>query len=263
MSDFRPPASPVAGRAALLAGLRQTIRRLEGNGEAGRSLPLGVPALDDHLPGGGLALGCVHELAPAALGDEGAATGFAAVLLRTLARERGRVLWLSRRGDLHPPGLAGLGLSPEPLLLARLHRDQGALWAMEEALRCRGLAAVLAEVGTLDLVASRRLQLAAEDSGVTGLLLRPANARTDASAAVTRWRLACLPAGTGDGQEPWRWRWAVELLRCRGGHPGRWRLEMHGQHLIEAAPPAPRPAPQPAPQEERKPAASGPLRAAG
>ena len=226
-----------ADKAALLAELRQRVERLDGGG-ARRAVALGAAGLDAHLPGGGLARGCLHEVAGAAPGDDGAAVGFAALLLARLAETGGRVLWLTRRRDLYPPGLAALGLPPEPLLLAKVRRDEEALWAMEEALRCPRLAAVLGEVNEADLVASRRLQLAAERQGVTGLLLRLPAPRPDVSAAVTRWRIAALASGEDALPGPGAPRWRAELMRCRGGQPGVWRLEWREGRLTELPEPA-------------------------
>ena len=50
------------------------------------------------------------------------------------------------------------------------------LWAMEEGLRSGAVSAVLGEVATVPPIALRRLQLAAETGGATGLLLRPPGA---------------------------------------------------------------------------------------
>jgi protein ImuA len=105
---------------------------------------------------------------------------------------------------------------------------------MEEGLRAPGLAAVLGEVGALDATASRRLQLAAEASGVTALALRrwrtgaaAARHRALPTAAATRWRVAATP-GRPENGEPGvgRTRWQLDLLRCRGGHPAGWRVEL-------------------------------------
>jgi hypothetical protein len=65
-------------------------------------------------------------------------------------------------------------------------------------LRLAGLAGVVGEVsGCLTLTASRRLQLAAEESGVTCFALRrpwnESNAFTEPIAALTRWRVSALP----------------------------------------------------------------------
>ncbi|MCC7046720.1 MAG: damage-inducible protein [Alphaproteobacteria bacterium] len=130
-------------------------------------LPLGLPALDAALPEGGLALGRLHEvMAPA--GEAG--TGFAAALLARIAGAQGRVLWCGPMP--YGPGLAEFGLDPDRVIFARTAPDAETLWAMEEGLRCPSLAAVLGEVGVLDLTAGRRLQLAAERWGVTAIALR-------------------------------------------------------------------------------------------
>jgi protein ImuA len=84
------------------------------------------------------------------------------------------------------------------------------------------------------MVASRRLQLAAERSGITAFVLRrwrdggqAARERALPNAAVTRWRVATLPSRPSRG-EPGvgRPRWRVELLRCRGGEPASWEIEV-------------------------------------
>lgn len=67
-----PAANPV------IAELRSRIERLEGGHRRQRHvLPFGSPALDSKLPGGGLALGCLHEVTG---GGNGALDGAAAAL---------------------------------------------------------------------------------------------------------------------------------------------------------------------------------------
>ena len=239
----------------MLEGLRSVVGRIERGGVSaqggagGRSAPpawpavaLGLPALDQALPEGGIARGRMHEV----VAEEGeAGTGFAALLLARLLGESGRALWCgrsSRTGGVGPyaPGAAEFGIAPEQLILARTPGDAETLWAMEEGLRCPALAAVLGEVAALDLTAGRRLQLAAERHGVTALVLRrplravvrgaaqrlepSAARRIEPSAAATRWRVAPLP-----GEDAERARWRVELLRCRGGVPRDFVLDWsHG-----------------------------------
>ena len=107
---------------------------------------------------------------------------------------------------------------------------------MEEGLRNRGLAGVVAEFsGALGLTASRRLQLAAEHSGVTAFLLRRSRCfdnpvLLEPSAAVTRWRVATVPSGPPLANAPGtpglgRPRWRLELIRCRGGEAHSWIVE--------------------------------------
>ena len=153
----------------------------------------------------------------------------------------GPVLWCLKRLDLYGPGLAAHGLDPARLVIAAAPRDEEILWAIEEGLRLPGLAAVIGEVGRLPMVAGRRLQLAAERSGVTAFVLRrwrngeeAAAERERPSAALTRWRVMSLPSRDEPRlrDEPQlrhligRPRWRVELLRCRGGVPALWNVEV-------------------------------------
>ena len=225
----------IAERA--LPELREHIRRIERPTAATHGvLPFGIAAIDRVLPGGGLALGALHEILGAG-GDEEdgalAAAFVAGILGRLIAIGNGMVLWCLPRPDLYGPGLASHGLDPGHLVLIRAPRDAEILWAMEEGLRAPSLAAVVGEVGTLPAVASRRLQLAAERSGVTAFLLRrwrdggrAARERDLPNAAVTRWRVAALQSRPPRG-EPGvgRPHWRVELLRCRGGEPAYWGVE--------------------------------------
>lgn len=226
---------PKPKRRALEA-LRREIRRIEIPDEAGAAcLSLGIPEIDGALPGGGLRAGCVHEIG----GDE-AATGFCAVLLARAARAPGPLLWLARGDDLYLPGLVRYGIEPGRLLLASgLLRRPDMLWAMEEALRCRALRGVVAEVDTLDRTASRRLMLTAEGSGVPGLVLwseagRRGTGRVRVPTAESRWRITTVP---GAGMT----RWRVEVLHCRGGKPGCWAVgwDDDGWRVLPFAGPAP------------------------
>ena len=227
----------------VLSDLRERLRRLEpGHGPAGAdaAVSLGDPAIDGALPWGGLRRGGLHEIA--GMSGDAAAFGFAAALLARFGKHDQRdnkVLWCrSRRfdqeaGQPYGPGLARFGLSPAQLLLVEVSRPADVLWAMEEGLRCRGLAAVLGEGVSPDLTASRRLQLAAEAGGTTALLLPSTAAST--SAALTRWRVKALPSrpqlAAGSGGGPGRPRWQVALWRCRGGRAGEWCLEWHDETL--------------------------------
>ena len=157
----------------------------------------------------------------------------------------GPVLWCLKRPDLYGPGLVAHGLDPARLVVVGAPRDEDMLWAVEEGLRSPGLAAVVGEIGRLPLVAGRRLQLAAEHSGVTAFLLRrwrngadAARERERPSAAVTRWRIAAIPAREANDPRlrhligtP---RWRVELLRCRGGVPAHWVVESGEVEVADA-----------------------------
>ena len=213
--------------------LRASIARIERSHAAAvpDAVPFGVPEIDAALPQGGLLPGALHEVTGdgADVGHGVAAALFAAGVL---ARHRGTVLWVLERGDVFAPGLAGAGLHPDRVVYAEAGRS--VLLVMEEGLRHRGLAGVVGEVsGRMPLTASRRLQLAAEGSGVMALALRRDMKGVDQaepSAACTRWRIAALPAGPAVPHAPdvpglARGRWRLELVRCRGGRTGSWVVE--------------------------------------
>jgi protein ImuA len=219
-----------AGRRLLLADLRQRIERMEGGAGRRRStVPFGLKAIDRRLPGGGLAIGCLHEFAGASPAFEHAAAPISFVA-GILARLKGPVLWCVKRRDLFAPGLAAAGLRPERVIYAESFRDADVLPLMEEGLRSPGLAGVVAEASQMPFDASRRLQLAAEASGVTALLVRRWKAASEAAlarptAAVTRWRIASLPSTELSAPGIGRGRWRVELLRCRNAEPSAWIME--------------------------------------
>ncbi len=100
---------------------------------------------------------------------------------------------------------------------------------MEEALKCEGLAAVIAETPELSFTASRRFQLAVEQSRVTGFVIRN-NPKNLATACLTRWKISSLPTVSEDGLPGVGFpRWNVELLKVRNGTPGIWQLEWAGR----------------------------------
>lgn len=218
-----------------LAALRRQVEALERGGRAAAPvLPFGMPAIDRALPGGGLALGALHELSGTGPDEEdgAVAAAFLAGILARLTPER-PVLWCHTAGDLHAPGLALCGLAPGRLILARARNDQEILWALEEGLKTPALAAMVGELAMVPAAAGRRLQLAAEKTGVTVFALRrwrtaeaAAVQRMVPLAAATRWRIgavasAPVPGEPGVGGPCWQ----VDLWRCRGGVPASWKVE--------------------------------------
>jgi protein ImuA len=211
--------------------LRERIQRLEG--AAGRRrlvLPFGIKEIDRHLPGGGLALGALHEVAG---GGNGAIDGAAAALFAAgiAARVRGQVLWCLTRQDLFAPALAQAGLVPDRVIYVEVGDEKSVLICFEEGLRHGGLAAVVAEVALLSMTASRRLQLAAESSGAIGIAIRRWRRQTEAAdfgqptASVTRWRVSALPATPLPVPGVGRPRWQLELIRCRAGESADFEVE--------------------------------------
>lgn len=196
---------------------------------SGPAVPLGLPGIDARLPGRGLQPG-LHEIAGLDYRSLPAAWGFLLALVRTVAAaRRGLVFWpllKSQAQDFglpYGPGLKRFGFDPGRFLFARALNPRDALWAMEEALRLGGLAAVMGARERMDLTMSRRLQLAAESSGTPIFLLRGKDDE-NLSAARTRWRVAPCPASRDRFGLMEHARWRVTLERARGPG-GEWIME--------------------------------------
>ncbi len=243
-----PKRDPSGGSAKKLAGLREELRRIERSGwseRAGKTIALGLPEIDGLLSdqtSPGLRTGCLHEFA-----GEGA-EAFAAILS---GRLKGPVLWCADAlagSELYPPGLAAFGLDYRRLIVVRCRKPREVLAAMEDGLRCRVLAAVVGELSAaMDLTASRRLQLAAESSGVTGFLVQsawrdqisksPSAGRQKTtgteryglemqakapSAAFSRWS---ADAARNKDSAASSMTWRLSLHRCRNGGSGAWTVK--------------------------------------
>jgi protein ImuA len=141
---------------------------------------------------------------------------------------------LAESGAPYGPGLDAAGLAPERLITVAAVREREMLWAMEEALRCRAIAAVIGETRShcIDAVTTRRLSLAAVGSGAFAVLLR-ATPGEEHSAAATRWIVGAAPGASSlHGLGPPRLR--VRLVRNRRGHLGSWTLELNRACFILA-----------------------------
>jgi protein ImuA len=179
----------------------------------GRIFSSGLPAVDGVLPGGGLARGAVHEI----VGEAGAGMPifFAMLLARAAAEGGGAIAWCDPTGVVYGPALVKAGIGLERVYFLRPGTPRDLVWAMTESLRCAGVSAVVGMPGVLTRIVARRLQLAAETGGGTGLIVRmmPRGGRSlpPHYAAATRWVV-----GPARG-EPMVQRWRIRLVHCHGG----------------------------------------------
>jgi protein ImuA len=233
-----------SARMNTLAALRGDIERLETHGDVHRlrRVTLGHAEADAMLRGG-LAKAAVHEVF--AEGHQSAsATGFIAGLAGRITARR-PLVWVRQdfseieSGALSMSGLSELGLDPRCLVMVRAADGESALRSAADALACDALGAVVLEVWgetrQLDLVASRKLTLAAQASGVTALLLRIAAAPAP-STAETRWIVRAAHSPPAPAAASWS-AWGapvfdVELVRNRHGPVGRWIMEWNCDEVL-------------------------------
>ena len=220
---------PKTARATVIAKLRGGIAQAERWRAAApdRLLRLGGTA------GPTLTLGGLQELRAPDYRDGPAALGFALAAAAEIARARkGALVWLQLAhearagGRAYGHGLEALGCDPARLSVVYPSTVKDFLWAAEEAAGAHSVAAVLMELHKphrlLDLTATRRLQLAAERSGATPILLRVART-PEVTAAVARWRVESAPSPPrlSDARAPGAPAWRVTLERCRRGGRGK------------------------------------------
>ncbi|KYG21071.1 DNA repair protein [Bradyrhizobium sp. AT1] len=221
-------------RLSALATLRGQIERIETAEVVHQydRVALGHHEVDAVLKGG-LARAAIHEVF--CEGRQGAAgTGFVMGLVGRVSAQR-PLLWVRQdfseveTGALSMSGLKELGLDPRRVVTVRAADVESALRTAADALACDALGAVVLELWgetrQFDLVASRKLTLAAQGSGVTGLMLRMA-AQPLPSTAETRWMLRAAHSPPGPVWSAWGApRFDAELLRNRHGQCGRWIME--------------------------------------
>ena len=236
-----------------LSALKQSMETIGRDGArwfGGRDVnrvELGFSEVDQAL-GGGLLRAATHDILPRSAQDGGTATGFALALIARLAFG---VPWVWVRQDMaareigepYGPGLAAFGLDPASLVLVAVPDAKEALRAAEESLRCQALGAVLFEPWgdpkQLDLTATRRLALAAEESGVTLITLR-SGGHFPLGSCRTRWEIGAAISQSAGEEELGFPAFSARLVLNRqagaGGPGGAWSMEWnHEKRLFQQA----------------------------
>lgn len=215
-------------KSDVIEHLKKEILALQGYRKISGSNAVRVTLgqIDGAFPNKTFPFGAVHEFISHAAEDAAATNGFISGILGQLMRQAGAVLWVSLNRTIFPPALRAFGISPDRIIFVDLKRQKEALWAIEEGLKCDALTAVIGELGELSFTESRRLQLAVEQSHVTGFIHRYNPRNDNAVACVTRWKITSLPSELEDGLPGVGFpRWNVQLVKVRSGRPGMWQVE--------------------------------------
>lgn len=233
-----PPKRAVSLQAS---SLKQTIAAIEaacldGKRKSSRvHVETGVPEMDEAL-GGGFARATIHELLPKSVQDLGAAAGFAFGLAARAHEQGGHTLYIqhdftsAETGRPYLPGLRLSGFDTSSLIYLHVPRAEDVLWAMNEALKCRGFSSVIAEFPAhtriLDLTATRRLTLAAQEGLGLGIILRHA-AVIEPNAATTRWFVSSAASRSDQFGGIGAPNFHLDLVKNRFGNSGQWQVEWH------------------------------------
>ncbi len=213
-------------KSEILARLKRELLLLQtkrGAVPIAQNLHLG--GLLQAFPDSVFPLGAIHEFQYADCESAAATKGFLTAVLGSLCGKSGAIVWIGRKDNVFPPSLAYFGLAPDQVIFINVDRDRDVLWILEEALKCEGVSAVVAEVPDLSFIASRRLQLAVERGTTTGFVLLP-RLRATPTACVARWEVRPQRSEVPDGLPGIGFpRWQVTLNKVRNGKPGIWEIE--------------------------------------
>jgi len=215
------------GRQIFLKTLREELLSLQGfRANELNAIDLALAPLRYAFPNSSFPTAAIHEFITGSRETSTVTSGFVAGMVTSLMKRSGATMWISTSRKIFPPALKLFGIEPDQFIFVDLQKEKDVMWAMDEALKCDALTAVVAEMQDLSFTESRRLQLAVEHSRVTGFVLRTNPKKISTTACVSRWKIQ--PALTepidglpGIGSPQWK----VELLRMRNGKPGTWTMK--------------------------------------
>jgi hypothetical protein len=203
--------------------LAERIRELESRPQpqARAAVPLGIGPLEKLFPERRLPAGSLVELVSFHEGD-GAGT-LALWLARQACGASKAVVIADGEGTFYPPGATALADTWASCIVVRPPTLREAYLAVEYALRCPAVGAVVARCGNLSVPVARRLQAVAEIGGGIGLILRSATALGTPAFATLRLVVRPLESATEVR------RLHIEVAHCRG-HMGECSFPLEVDH---------------------------------
>ena len=215
-------------QTAILLKLQQEILQLQGYKPAvtPQRTCMNLGTIEAAFPYKIFPIGAIHEFSSTTPEDAAATHGFITALLGKLLQTQDKCIWIGRDQHLYPPGLTQFGINPSQIIFIESKKPADILWTIEEALKCDTLKAVVGLTDTLSFTKSRRLQLAVEQSGVTGFIHRTNATAATTIACAARWRIKPAPSINIDNLPGVGFtHWNVSLLKVRNGKPGNWPLQ--------------------------------------
>jgi protein ImuA len=209
----------------ILNGLRKQILLLEGFKEPVLTEDTSLGRINEAFPNGVFPFSALHEFFCFNGEEVAASSAFIAGLLSSRVSKVCTVVWIGSAPKVFPPSLKWFGIEPHCVVFLHIKKEKDIPWAINEALTCSSLSAVVAEMPGMSITASRRFQLAIENAGVGCFILRR-NPKNLLTTAVSRWHIQTLPTITEDKLpglgHP---RWKVDLLKVRNGKTASWNIE--------------------------------------
>lgn len=200
---------PIAGkqeqktvRVSLLDQLRQQTGCIQHAGESSEvtTFSTGVAGLDHWLPVGGLKHNAITEWVSEYRGSGATTLAYLAAVSRLNASggSVGPLVVVSEGESFYPPSAIAFGIPAHRILWVRTRGRKERIWAVDQALRCKSIAAVLALLPSdLDDRDARRFQLASEEGKTPGFFVRPRVARGQPCFAEVRFHVDCCQRKIG------------------------------------------------------------------
>jgi len=221
-------SSMLPQKADILFQLQKDILQLQGfRCKASDDLirPVLGP-IDSSFPNGVFPLASIHEFLTHSAEDMAATSGFISCLLSSLMNNGGVSVWIGTSQAIFPAALKFFNVEPDKIIFINTKKPKELLWLLEETLKCEGLAAVVGETSEVTSTESRRLQLAVEQSRVTGFLIRNNSRNINANACTARWKISSTPSIMAEDVPGIGFpAWNIELLKMRNGKPGKWQMQ--------------------------------------
>lgn len=236
-------------KAHIIHQLKKELLLLQGFNRPVRNYaPILPSAIEASFPQNIFPTGALHYFSSFTTGDAAATDGFMAGLLgrvlaprplqKNLSDKSGQTradkpsakvacIWVNG-STVFPPALTLFGILPENIVFVQAGKAKESLWIVEEALKCQSLVAVVGQLKELSFTESRRLQLAVEKSGVTGLIHRRCPQSSHPIACAANWKITAANSVLNNLPGVGPARWQVELTKVRNGKTGNWLVEWQG-----------------------------------
>jgi protein ImuA len=209
----------------ILNSLRKQILLLEGFKEPLLREDTSLGRINEAFPNGFFPFSALHEFFCFNQEEVTSSSAFITAILSSRFRRGATAVWISPDHKIFPPALKWFGVEPHQVLFLHVKKEKDISWAINEALTCSSLSAVVGEMPEMSITASRRFQLAIEDAGVGCFILRR-NPKNLLTTAVSRWHIQPLPTKAEDDFPGLGFpHWQVKLLKVRNGKTGCWNVE--------------------------------------
>ncbi len=228
-----PLFNKTEAKQEIIAQLQQQVYGLQRFKKVNDVTTHTIGPFETAFPNQSFPTGAVHEFISYEPEHAAATNGFITGIFSYLAGKSGYSIWVGSSKVIFPPALQFFGIDPEHVIFLNVN-NRDILWTVEEALKCQAVSAVVGILSELSFKESRRLQLAVEQSHVTGFIHRYKPKAENITACVSRFKIKSIKTHVADGLPGVGYpHWQADLVKVRNGKPGSWQLQWNGSEFEE------------------------------